>query len=49
MRDERLNLLRKQLVAPEIEHVNARFDLKMAMGTDELRKTLSDEMKRIEF
>ena len=42
-------MLRKQLVAPEIAHVNERFDMKINLHTEELKKELFDEIKRIEF
>ena len=49
MRENRLYLLRKQLVGPEIEQVNARLDLKITMLNDDLKKMIEREVKRLDY
>ena len=38
MRENRLHLLRKQLVGPDIDHVSERFDIKLGMMKEEVQK-----------
>ena len=36
MRENRLYLLRKQLVGPDIDHLSERFDIKLGMMKEEV-------------